>query len=81
MGRITVNDLIALLIAGVMAGILLPIGLTGLVNIANANVTVGTEQVAFSTIAPSSILVLIGTVVPLVMVISVVRGFLKGSGD
>ena len=71
------NDIIKLIIAGLMAGILLPIGLTDLVNISNAQVSVNGTAVAFSTIAPASILTLLGTVVPLVMVISVMLGFLK----
>jgi len=74
---ISTNDIIKLVVAGIMAGILLPIGLTDLVNISNAQVTVNGSAVAFSTIAPASIITLLGTVVPLVLVISVMLGFLR----
>lgn len=64
------------MIAGLMAGILLPIGIVDLVNIANANVSVGGSTVAFSTVAPAVIITLLGLVVPIVIAIAVMKGFL-----
>lgn len=73
-----ISQIMGLVLASLMAGILLPIGLVDLVNIANANVTVGGSNVAFSTVAPAVILTLLGTVLPIVIVIAVITGFLRG---
>lgn len=71
------QDIISLVVAALMAGILLPIGLTDLVNISNAQVMVNGTATDFGTIAPASIITLLGVVVPIVIVISVMMGFLK----
>ena len=73
---IGINKIIGLMIAGLMAGILLPIGIVDLVNIANANVSVAGSSVAFSTVAPPVIITLLGLVVPIVIAIAVMKGFL-----
>ena len=75
---ISQKQIVSLVIASILAGILLPIGLVDLVNIANAQVTVNGSSVNFSTVAPASIITLLGTVVPIVIVIAVLLGFLKG---
>jgi len=76
MARFSTNDIIALMIAGLLAGILLPIGLTELVNVGNALVSVNGSDVAFSTVAPPVIITLIGLVVPIIMAVAVMKGFL-----
>lgn len=73
---LSTNNIIGLMIAGLLAGILLPIGLTELVNIGNAQVSVNSTTVAFSTVAPPVIITLIGLVVPIVMAVAVMKGFL-----
>ena len=73
---LSTNNIIGLMIAGLLAGILLPIGLTELVNIGSAQVTVNGSAVAFSTVAPPVIITLIGLVVPIVMAVAVMKGFL-----
>jgi len=74
---INTNEIISLVVAALMAGILLPIGLTDLVNISNAAITVNGTASTFGAIAPASIITLLGVVVPIVIVISVMMGFLK----
>lgn len=76
------KDIIALVVAALLAGILLPIGLTDLVNVGNYLVgseTVGniTTYTYFSDIAPASIITLLGVVVPIIIVIGVMMSFLK----
>ena len=72
------KEIVSLVVAALLAGILLPIGLTDLVNIANSAVTVNGTDTTFGAIAPASITTLLGVVVPIVIVISVMMGFLKG---
>ena len=71
------KDIVSLVVAALLAGILLPIGLSELVNISNAVVTVNGSASTFGAIAPASIITLLGTVVPIIIVISVMMGFLK----
>ncbi|MFX1445756.1 MAG: hypothetical protein ACFFHV_20260 [Promethearchaeota archaeon] len=71
------NEIIALVIGGLLAGILLPLGLTDLVNISNASVTVNGSATTFGAIAPASIVLILGTVIPLVIGIAVMKGFLR----
>ncbi len=72
------KDIVSLVVAALLAGILLPIGLTDLVNISNATVNLNaTTTTTFGAIAPASIITLLGVVVPIVIVISVMLGFLK----
>lgn len=74
---IETKDIVSLIVAALLAGILLPIGLTDLVNVSNAAVTVNGSASTFGTIAPASIITLLGVVVPIIIVISVMMGFLK----
>jgi len=71
------KDIVSLIVAALLAGILLPIGLTDLVNVSNAAVTVNGSASTFGAIAPASIITLLGVVVPIIIVISVMMGFLK----
>ena len=71
------KDIVSLVVAALLAGILLPIGLSELVNISNAAVVVNGSASTFGAIAPASIITLLGTVVPIIIVISVMMGFLK----
>lgn len=71
------KDIVSLVVAALLAGILLPIGLTDLVNISNAAITVNGSASTFGAIAPASIITLLGVVVPIIIVISVMLGFLK----
>lgn len=71
----TMGRLFGLVLASLLAGILLPIGLGGLVDISNANVSAG---VTFGSIAPASIITLLGTVLPIVIVIVIIMDFLRG---
>lgn len=71
------SEIVGLVVAALLAGILLPIGLTDLVNISNAVVTVNGTGTTLGAIAPASIITLLGVVVPIVIVISVMMGFLK----
>lgn len=74
---LSTRDIVSLVVAALLAGILLPIGLTGLVDVGNyvVNATAGTT---FADIAPAALITLIGTVVPIIIVISVLLGFLRG---
>ena len=74
---IETKDIISLVVAAMLAGILLPIGLSDLVNISNAAITVNGSASTFGAIAPASIITLLGVVVPIIIVISVMLGFLK----
>jgi lipopolysaccharide export LptBFGC system permease protein LptF len=74
---VATKDIISLVVAALLAGILLPIGLTDLVNITNAAVTVNGSASTFGAIAPASIITLLGVVVPIVIVIGVMMGFLR----
>lgn len=71
------KDIVSLVVAALLAGILLPIGLADLVNISNAALTVNGSATTFGAIAPASIVTLLGVVVPIIIVISVMLGFLK----
>lgn len=74
---IQTKDIVSLVVAALLAGILLPIGLAELVNISNAALTVNGTATTFGAIAPASIVTLLGVVVPIIIVISVMMGFLK----
>ena len=76
MAKFGTTDLIQIVIAGLLMGLLLPTGLTELVNIGNQMVTVNGTSVAFSTVAPAVIITLLGTVVPIVLVVNILRKFL-----
>lgn len=71
------KDIVSLVVAALLAGILLPIGLADLVNISNAAITVNGSASTFGAIAPASIITLLGVVVPIIIVISVMLGFLR----
>lgn len=71
------KDIVSLVVAALLAGILLPIGLADLVNISNAAITVNGSASTFGAVAPASIITLLGVVVPIIIVISVMLGFLK----
>lgn len=76
MARLGVNDIMALVIGALLAGILLPIGLIDLVNITNSAVTVNGTATTFGAVAPAVVITLLGTVVPIVIAIGVMRKFL-----
>lgn len=77
------EEIIALVVAALMVGILLPIGLVPLMDSGNYLVSafnatgVNESAVYFSTIAPASIITLLAVVVPIVIVIGVMMSFLK----
>lgn len=71
------SDIVSLVIAALLVGILLPIGLIDLVNISNAAVTVNGSATTFGAVAPAVIITLAGTVVPIIIVISVLLKFLR----
>lgn len=77
------SDIIALVVGALLAGILLPIGLAPLFDVGNylitpANATGQNESaVYFSTLAPASVMTLLGVVVPIVIVIGVMLRFLR----
>lgn len=76
MSRFSSNDIMALVISALLAGILLPIGITDLVSIAQASVTVNGTATTFGAIAPAVIVTLLGTVVPIVISVGVMKKFL-----
>ena len=77
------KEIVSLVVAALLAGILIPIGLAPLIDSGNYLISafnatgVNESAVYFSTIAPSSIITLLGVVVPIIIVISVMMGFLR----
>lgn len=76
MGKISTVDIVGLVVALIVMGLLLPIGIGNIANFQNAYVDINGTSTAISTLVDGSVITLVGVLIPIIAVISLVRKML-----